>query len=199
MASIRESFNKEQAHALLTANNFLCDEDLWDVIEYADNEAYDFIYNNRNSYCSMIQYLLEPKDFIPSKLRVLELTDADMVKIENDRKAAAIKEFDVLWDSTLKKDLPGRPRDDLDDDLDDAWDDLTQARNRMTAYLNKKNTKYVPPSARTKSDPAQEKIEKDIEDCKTAFNNIEKRISEADDKYIADKKDEFFRNWLYSV
>lgn len=200
MMSIRESFNKEQAHRLLTENNFFCDEDLWDVLDYADDDAYKYIYNNRANYASYIHYLLEPTDFVPprSKMIVREMTDKDMKDMEAEQTSAKKREFDHLWIS-IEKTIGDRPYDDIDKMHDDAWDALQNVRTRMTAYLSKKNAKYVPPSARSSTDPVFDKLDKELDECKRVYEEIEKQVEEADKKYLADKKDEHYQKWLLSV
>jgi len=55
MTSIRESFNTEQEDRRLMENNFLDEIDLWDVIQYADASAFEYIYANRKKYALHIQ------------------------------------------------------------------------------------------------------------------------------------------------
>lgn len=200
MTSIRESFNKEQADRLLTANNFFCEEDLWDILDYADDEAYDYIYANRNKYDSHIHYLLEPKDFIPPrvKMTVRNMTDKDMSDIAKEERTANIRKFEEVW-KTMKDEIPERPHGDIDDEYDDAWDKLSSIRDRVTAYLSKKTGKYVAPGSRPKGDSALEKLEAELDECKNAYNDLEKRIEEADEKYLADKKNECFEEWLLQL
>lgn len=199
MTSIRETFTLEQADRLLTENTFFCDEDLWDVIEYADDEAYEFIYKNRSKYAGEIQYLLEPKDFIPPavKMSVREMTDKDMVDLERARRAILIASLEDTWS---KMDKPERPHDELDQAADEAWEKLTAIRNRISEQMsNKKPSKYVPPSQRGKpavSTQIDATLEQEFEECKKQYEEIEKRIESADKKYIADKKNEFFSQYV---
>lgn len=200
MASIRESFNTEQADRLLMENNFLDENDLWDVIQYADDSAFEYIYANRKKYATNIQYLIEPEDRIPPRIKVVvrDMTDKDIKDDAAARISAKKREFEDLW-MDIEESIGDRPYGDIDQEYDDSWEKLQDVRQRMTTYLSKKSGKYVAPSSRSKSDDALDKLEKEMDACKQTYHAIEKRIEEADKKYLAEKKDEYYQRWLLSV
>lgn len=197
-----KSFKNHNTDAILMANEFLDDEGIYELLQNADDDTWNYIYENREKYDHTIRVMIEPYDYLPMpdkvKMRLLEMTDEDMDRLERERLVEKKKEFDSYWE-TIKHTIPERPCDQLDDELDDAWDKLSKAKLRMTVYLDKKKTKYVPPSARKMVDPEQQEIEDDIDAYKKLFDDIEKRISEADDKYVADRKNECFEEWLFKL
>jgi len=126
------------------------------------------------------------------------MTDKDIKDDEAARISAKKREFEALW-IDIEESIGDRPYGDIDQEYDDSWEKLQDVRQRMTNYLSKKNGKYVAPSSRSKSDDGLDKLEKEMEACKQMYHAIEKRIEEADKKYLAEKKDEYYQRWLLSV
>jgi hypothetical protein len=187
--------------SLLLANTFLEDEEVWNLVSNADQDTYDYVHNNLHTYPHRIQTILNRTYFMPErkllKMKVVELTDASENLMIARARESKKHEFEVYWNTI--KDNYERPTDSLDDELDDAWQALSAARDRMTEYLAKKKSKYVPPSARKTVDLDQKEIEDDIAECKKEFENIEKRIQDADNEYLEKKKNERFEAWLLEV
>jgi len=196
---IQESFKKEELHDLLISNRFLDDEGILYILEYADTEAWNHIYENRKLYAHRIQTLIEPYDFLPDrskiKMRHTDLTDDLMIEIEKERRNAKMKEFEVHW-NTIKGMIPDRPVDDVDNDFDDAWQALSSAIDEITAYLESRSGVYMAPSARSRVSPEQEKLENAYKSRKKEFEELEKLIAKADEEYLATKKNECFEEWL---
>lgn len=195
--TILETYTKDETNSLLLADRFLHDEDIQHLLDYADQEAWDYVYANRNKYSHRIRRLIEPRDFYPSnfKMKLRDMTDKDMEDIKNQRDAQKIAEMEKRWES-IKDNISERPVDELDDELDDAWEALSAAKDRMTEYLARKKKTYVPPSARRVVDEEQQEIEEEIAECQKEFNAIEKRIEKADSEYLSKKKDEYFQKWM---
>ncbi len=194
-------FPHDDVDALLLANNFLEDEEIWDLIQNADQQTWDYVHENWQKYPHRVQTILNPTYFMPDrsklKMRVVELTDESMALMEAKLRASKMKEFNVYWE-TIQGEFE-RPVDSLDDELDDAWQALSAAKDRMTEYLAKKKTRYVPPSARKTGDDEQKEIEDEISECKKQFEDVEKRIDAADAEYLEKKKNERFEKWLLEV
>ena len=186
---------------LLLANTFLEDEDIWHTLDDADRDSWNYICANINKYPHRVQTIFNPSYFMPDKskfkMKVVELTDETEAAMRVKLKAAKAKEFDAVW-AAISENIE-RPVDILDEELDDAWNALSAARDRMTIYLEKKKSRYVPPSARRTVDEEQKEIEDDIAECKAAFDEIENRIAAADKVYLAKKKDERFEEWLLQM
>jgi hypothetical protein len=194
-------YTTEEADTVLSANKFLFDEDIEQIIEFASNVAYTEMYATREKYASRIWSLLEPSDALGTKLekngekviktKVVDLTDALMEKIQTERYRAKIAEFEKLWDKEKIK--HERPEGDIDDELDNAWTRMEDANQKLQNYLKKKGGIYVAPSARGRDDPEKKKVEDVLQQCKITFREIENRIVRADEDYLASKKDEFFK------
>lgn len=200
--NVSECFKKDEAHDLLIANRFLDDESIWYLLTYADQEAWDHIYENRRNYAHRIQVLIEPYDFLPDrakiKMRHREMTDEDMVNAEKEYRVSRMKQFEPIWE-TMKDSIPDRPVDELDDEFDDAWNALSAARDKMTIYMEKKRGAYVAPSARNVVPIEQQELEKDYNECKKNFDKLEKLIEKADTEYLEKKKNERFEIWMREV
>lgn len=197
--TILESYTKDEIDAMFIANDFSDDQSIFEAIHLANDSAWEYVYNNRTKYPTRIRSCIEPDDYkCRTKLRVVDLTDKVIASIEREKELAKRKEFDVYWE-TIKETIPERPRDELDDELDEAWDNLMEAKKMMTDYLAKKKLKYIPPSARKNVDSDEEEIEIEIQERQDEFDEIEKRIDEADKNYLAKRKDERFQVWLCQV
>lgn len=199
--TIQECYFDNEIDSVLIPDEFLDEERIQEVLNATTDLAWAHVNANKKKYSPRIRMMIDRKDFRPSskiKMIVREMTDKDIENIRKERMASKMKEFDDKWEE-IRKTLPARPMDDLDDAYDDAWQSLSAARDRMTAYLSKKNGRYVPPSARKNVDPEEVAIEKDINECKKEFEETEKRISEAEDKYWEVKKNECFQDWLCQV
>lgn len=202
MTTVKNPFQRDNVDALLLANAFLEDEEIWDLLYDADQEAWDYVHANIEKYPHRVRVILNPNYWVPDKkklkMKVVELTDESEARMNVKTRVAKMREFEPVWES-MKETISERPIDEMDDELDDAWQALSAARDRMTEYLSKKKSKYVPPSARKTVDDEQQEIEDEIAECKKEFDNIEKRIEEADKEYLEKKKNEAFEEWLLKV
>jgi hypothetical protein len=190
--TISECYRDDEIDAVLSIP--MDDETALGILDACTQEAWDHVCANKDKYPHNIRLIIEP--YRPkTKKRVVELTDQLEEQLKKEKKTSRMKEFEVQW-AMLKTSIPDRPMDELDDELDDAWSHLSVAKSSMTEYLDRKNKKYVPPSARRVSDPELTEIEREISECQDIFNAIEKRIQEEDEKYMAQKKNELFEKWL---
>lgn len=199
--TIFECYPLQEAHELLVANNFLDEETIRHVIEHCDQEAWDYIRTNRYKYAPRVRDMIhefDPPLFSKTKLRVVELTDKKLEEYEKQERMQKEKDFEPIWDS-MKETIAQRPMDELDDMLDVAWETLQKARERMTTYLSSKKKRYIPPSMRNQVDTEQQEIEHEIDRCQMEFDNLEKRILNADEKYTTERKNEEFQKWLCQV
>lgn len=200
--TISECYWDNEIDAALIPDQFLDEERIQEVLDACTQEAWDHVYPNRHKYSDRIRKLIEPRDFQfdtrKLKLKVVDLTDEIADQIEEEKTLKKRAEFDRdIWPEMMK-DLPERHRDELDDEADDLWDQLVAAKQRMTDFLAKRSTRYVPPHLRGK-DFDQQEIEDEIAECQKAFDDVEKRIAEADNKYWEEKANEHFQIWLCSL
>lgn len=202
--TILECYWDDEIDSVLIPDNFLDEERIQEVLNACTVEAWEHVYANRHNYSQRIRQYIEPKDFRVdtskyTKMVVREMTEEDMVRLEKEKSAAKRIQFmEDVWPE-MKKDVPERPHQDIDDEADELWEDLVAAKQRMTEFLGKKTKKYVPPSARKTVDPDQQDIEDDIAACQKAFDDCEKRIDEADEKYWQEKANVYFEAWMCEV
>lgn len=200
--TILECYWDDEIDSVLTQDTFLDDERIQEVLDACTEEAWAYVYANRHKYPARIRKCIEPNDYrVPAgkiKMVVREMTENDMARIEHERSAAKRVDFDQNVWPDMKKNLPDRPHDELDDEADELWDNLMYAKQRMTDFFGK-TKKYIPPSARGTVDSEQREIEEEIDLAQKEFDECEKRISEADEKYWVDKANECFQEWLREV
>jgi hypothetical protein len=135
------------------------------------------------------------------KIRVVELTDSMMEKIESERKKKVNEEFEKDWIEHSKS-IQDRGFGDVDSDLDDAWDNFCLAKDRLTNYIqNPKPKKYVSPSSRgnTVIDSRQVELEDIVRKMENEYDLAQKAVDHVDTLYWDTKKNEYRKTWLPTV
>ena len=198
-------YDRKTMDILLTRDWFVDEEGIQEVLECADQDAWDWVYANRNKYSTRIRMMIEPDDYrFPVdklKIRVVELTDSMMEKIESERKKKVDQAFEKDWIEHSKS-LQDRGFGDVDSDLDDAWDNFCRAKDLLTKYLEKPNAKkYVAPSSRGKDsvDAKQAALEDDIRKMENEYDLAQKAVDDKDSSYWEIKKNEYRQTWMPSL
>lgn len=200
--TILECYWDDEIDSVLIPDIFLDEERIQEVLDACTEEAWAYVYANRHKYSERIRKYIEPKDYsIPDKtirMKVREMTENDMARLEKEKVADRRAQFErEVWPK-IKEDLPDRPYSLVDSEAEDLWEQLMEAKQRMTDFLGK-TKKYIPPSARGTVNLDQKEIEDEIKLCQEEFDDCEKRISQADEKYYSDKLNEHFQAWLCEV
>ena len=186
------------SYSLEEVNELLRDPyaDVRAILDLADEDAWEFLYANRHTYPAHIRALIEPADFLPSKLRmrVRDVTEEEIKCMRLEERNAKKKEFDVLWEGSLKQTIPPRPCDDLDDQLDDAWATLENAKKALAEYTSRKS--YTVPSARNRIDPKKASLQSTVDVALAAYKVLETKSEQADLDYMNAQKEAAFRTWL---
>lgn len=192
MAQILNKFTAPYVDECFRKNEFLDDNHLWDLIDYADSDALAFMFNNRHRYSGEIQYTIDPADFIPPKvkMRVVEISDKEMDKINAENEARMKREMEEAWER--KRSNMSRPLGDLDTEELMAQSRYGHAEQALRLYMRDRSARYVAPSARGRPDAEKERLEKRLAHATLELEEIRKRISQANEEYYAQKKDEFF-------
>ena len=200
--SIYEWYDRKTMDALLTRDWFIDEEGIQEVLECADQDAWDWIYANRSKYSTRIRMLIEPDDYrVPVdklKIRVVELTDSMMEQIESERKKKIEQAFEKDWIERSKS-IQDRGFGDVDSDLDDAWDNFCRAKDVLTKYLEKPTSKkYVPPTSRGKEtvEPKQLELEDSVRKMENEYDAAQKVVDETDTLYWDTKKHEYRKTWM---
>lgn len=176
---------------------------------YDEDEIYEFLYNlnmndwnyvceNKNSYPPRVRQIIDPNLNISTKLRVVELTNEVINRIEKEEEDKKNTQFEIDWEQHQLTANIERPFDEVDDSLDEAWDNLIEAKSRMETYLKRKNASYIPPSQRNnmKISSEQNELEDEIQSLENEYSRVERLVEVADSKYLERKKDEYKVTWL---
>jgi hypothetical protein len=201
---IDEWYETDLVDFLLKRDWFLDVDDILEVVNLADQDAWNYIYKNRTSYSNRIRHVIEYRDFLvhPSKLtmRCVDYTDDMYTRRNADILARQKQAFEKSWE-IYSATLPERCLESIDSQLDDVWRDLQLAKDNLKNYNEKKPKKYVPPSMRGKEvpDEMQVKLTNAITELETDFNTITKAVADADKSYTDNKKDEYHSYWVSTM
>ena len=178
----------------LKTGEFLYEEDLYDYLYTnldVSDETLQRIRDNSDSYPVRIQEALWLWEYMPpiKKMRLGELTDAEMMRMEE----AKIKARELLMEQAWAKyELPDRPENDVDYACDEAWEVLQEKKRDLSAYLNgnKRGVAYVAPSMR-RDDPRAEELKEDIKKLENEFEKKKEKVIAEDEDWRILKKNEF--------
>lgn len=191
-----DNYSTEQMDSLMTRDWFVDEESILDLLEQADDETREFFRENAHKYSDRVRYVVAPEMFScssKSKMNCCDMTDEDMDRALLQWRKNQDIEFEKLWEQH-KNTIGERPQQDVDDMLDDAWDLMQHA---MNAVKNYKPSKYIPPSQRTVKDPKLEKLEKELETRENEFKRIQELVTQTDNDWLQNKRDEFRRTALF--
>jgi ribosomal protein S17E len=196
-----EWYDRELTDLLLTRNWFLDDQSIQEVLDCADQEAWDWIYLNRKKYPTRIRQLIEPRDYFyplhKLKLRLVEFTDKEWDKLEREEEKKHEERFEKDW-IVYSKHVPDRPLEKIDSDLDDIWEKFNDAKDALTKYIDTRSKKYIAPSSRGKEviDPQQKKLEDYIQSMENEYDKAQKLVEDTDSIYWKTKKNEYRKIWM---
>lgn len=203
--SLYDSYDTETVNQLLTRDWFINEDDILDVIDSADKNAYDYLYKNRSKYSKRIHQLIEPDDFrFPIEklnIRVVNITESMMKNIETEHKKTVSDMFERKW-IEHSKDIQDRTIGTVDTDLDNAWDKFCQAKESLAKYVANPNAKkYISPSSRGKEviDNKQKELEEVVRNAENEYDLAQKRVDDADEEYWNTKKSEYGATWMSTL
>jgi len=181
---------------LLTRDWFTDDEMIEEVLNCADHDAWEWVYNNRAKYSTRIRMQIEPEDYrFPVEklmLRVVDLTDKMLDKMESERKKQIDDAFEKDWVEHAKT-IEDRPHEDIDYALDDAFEKLSIALKR---YAEKPvSSKYIAPGSRS-SVTKQAELEKCLAEAQNEYKRLQDEEEEVDTLYWITKRDEYRKTWM---
>lgn len=193
-----ECFDVTTVDELLTRDWFIDEQYIYDIIDCADQEAWDYIYLHRSKYSRRIREIIEPNDYrvSPDKLRIRVrcVSDKELNDINRENKMKLEDSFEKDW-TEHSKGVSGRPLKDVDSRLDDAWDRFARAKDKLIKYIESRPKSYSSPSMRG-NDPKQTVIENEIRKMENEYENIQKLVDQADFEYWKTKKNEYRKNWV---
>jgi hypothetical protein len=202
---IWDNFDINTVDELLTRDWFVDEDSIRYVIQYANQEAWEFIYANRRKYSMRIREIIEPRDYqvSPEKLRIKVRSVSDKEWYERIR-ASQRKlndKFEIDW-TKYSECVPDRPLLEVDSLLDDAWDRLVKTKDKLTKYIASGSKTYVSPSMRGKKeveDPKQTVIENEIRSMENEYDKIQKLVEQSDSKYWETQKNDYRKKWVPSL
>lgn len=178
----------------LKNGEFHYDEDLYDYLYSSldiSDEMLERIRENSDSYPPHVREALWLWEYMPpfKRMRIGELTDEDMIRMEKERERARERLMEEAW---AKHELPDRPESDVDYECDEAWEMLQEKKRDLAAYLNgnKRGAAYVPPSMR-RDDPRAEELRDDIKKLENEFEKLKEKVVAEDEDWRILKKNEF--------
>lgn len=186
----------ETAHELLLRDWFDDDYDILEMLDTMDDPTFDYIYARRHEYSTRVRYCIDPNDYLrTTKMKILELSDDDMKKKDEELDKMVEQKIDELWKKQPKTD---RPADDLDDMFDRSWDSFQNSKKALEMYLKSKKQSYVPPNLRGKgpTDPMVEELEANIKHRENEFKKLEELVDRADNDWQLRKRNEFRFSYL---
>ena len=190
--------DRETTDTLLLQDWFADTQEIVDILELADHNAWMYVCKNRQRYSRRIQDVIASYGIIskiPTKLRVVDLTDEEMYLIERHRANKHDQAFEICWAEELKV-LPPRPLGDIDILLDTTGEALCNAKDMIANHLKSKKKKYVPPGAQAIVDPKHKRLEDLVRTLENEYTVLKDSIKRLDSIYRESKKDEYRELWM---
>lgn len=173
------------------------------IVEYVW-EQYDDVFNkimeNINTYPDHVQQALNNafnrQTFATGKIKLVELTDDDMDRIETQKQKEFDTKFEAEWNTYKKERGLTRPESEADEKYTELYDKLQKAKKDLEDEQKKPspNKRYVPPAMRGKvsepDNPEVEKIKKRIQDIENEIAKVKKEIQQEEYNWENDKRKE---------
>jgi len=208
MPVIEEVYNCEQEFsefdALLRRNWFEDDDDIVELVWDATEEAFEMIMDHVDTYPERVQRVLtcrfRPRVIKvwkkPKLLKMKELTDKDMDKIEDTNQNEFENKFEAEWQTYRKENGLSRPESATDERYTELYTRLQKAKKDLEDEARKPTSKrYVPPSMRN-STPAEktpevEKLQKVIQTLENEIVQVKKEIVNEEYIWENDKRTQY--------
>jgi hypothetical protein len=191
--------DRETTNALLERDWFIDNEGIVELLELADQDAWEYVCENRMKYSKRIRDMIDSyfKPAYKTKVTVSDLTDEELELIERIRSKKYDDAFRKDWEEELKT-LPPRSPTDIDTLSDNTWEILMNAKKDLLDYFKVSQKKYVAPKSRTtvSMDPKQKKLEDRVRDLENEYNLLKKAIETLDSIYLSNKEDEYRETWM---
>ena len=198
-SGIYEWLDIETVDYLLKRNWFTENEGIVELLELANQQAWEYVCKNRMIYSQRVRDMIDSyfKPVYKSKVTVSDLTDQELEIIEQIRSKKYEEAFRKDWEKQLKT-IPPRSPTDIDTLSDSTWELLVKSKEELSNYVKVNQKKYVSPKARTMVtvDPKQKKLEDRLRDLENEYNLLKKSIGTLDTIYLSKKEDEYRETWM---
>lgn len=202
------SFKKEvdELDFLLKRNWFVDNDDLNDLLWSVNEDVFQEILTRIPDYPSDVQQVLATflpmNDTIRShiRLKIREISDAEMEKQELLNTEAQKKQFREAWEAYMNTTKLQPPVGELDAEYDEMYTNLQEAKKNLELVKKKSlSGKYVPPGMRDKviaDDPDVIKAQKNIEKMENELVYQKQRIEQEHNGWFFRKRCEFEQKML---
>lgn len=216
---VEEVYNCEQEFsefdALLRRNWFYDDQCIIDLVWDATEEAFEKILENVDTYPERVQMVLTNR-FRPrirkiwkqqKGIKLKELTETDMTKIEDKNQTDFENRFEAEWQSYRTENGLSRPESDVDERYTELYTRLQLAKKELEDAAKKPTSKkYVPPSVRDRApanlSPEVEKLQKKMQSLENEIVQVKKEIVNEEYIWENDKRTQYkytILNQMFSV
>lgn len=183
-----DSYNYAKTHELLNREWFGDRDDIREVLDRANQDAWERVARNRNSYPADVRDAIQSYIVKPYTLR--DISDKEMELIDEKKKERISLRFADAWEEK-KKTLPTRPLNDADTANDDAWLSLTAAKVGLDRYTaTRKYQVYVTTDNLLKTHEEKVKV------AENEYAQTSKEVAYQDDKFRDAQKHDFYKNWV---
>jgi predicted mannosyl-3-phosphoglycerate phosphatase (HAD superfamily) len=183
-----DSYNYAKTHELLNREWFGDRDDIREVLDRADQDAWEKVLANRMLYPLDVQGAIGSYIVKPHKVR--DISDKELKILQEKKKEQVQERFEKAWEECVKT-LPGRTLSDVDTANDDAWTAVATAKASLAKYLATR--KYV---ARGSTDVLLKTHEEKVKEAETEYARTSKEVELCDAKFRDSQKHKFYENWV---
>lgn len=195
------NINEFSYYDSLLRRNWFVDDDLFmDLIWEAEQDVFDQIMENVETYPEYVRITLKER-FAPErnsdkvKLKYKEMTDDDVFRIYQDNQREFEAKLEVVWQKFKAERGLCREENELDDKVLQLEENLRKTKKSLEDLMNAPK-KYVAPSMRNKvnssNDADKEKIRVEIRNIENEIAETKKQIKEEEEKWENGKKREYY-------
>jgi hypothetical protein len=202
-SSMNEWYDTETMNILLTRDWFTDDESICTILHRADQEAWEWILQNKHKFSLRVQKNIQ---FIASyyspiqfdKTKVAEISDTRWTEIQTKHIRDMEIEFERLWTDYIRS-APSRPMTKIDEKVEELIAKMNDIDKTIENHIDMQKKKYLTPAARLKN--VDTKLQQ-FQTMKQTFQNelarIQTLVKELDESYHKNKKKDFRFKWLTS-
>jgi hypothetical protein len=140
-----EYMSFEDLDFLLKRNWFVCDQDIHDLLAYADDDTFWELYAVRDQYARRIRQIIAPLDYIHDKPLfkhyITDLTNDDIERTHQDVRRRVRVQMENEWTSYLYRCKPERPPGTIDEEIEAKRQEIEKVKEELKTYRDIHNGK----------------------------------------------------------
>lgn len=196
----KKAFEEEfsEADSVLRTGYFDSEEYLIEYVWELEQDVFEKIMENKETYPEYVREFLintfDPPKLATGKIRLVELTDDDMDRMEFEKEQEFDKQFELEWQKYKKEKGISRPETETDDKYTELYEDLQTVKNELDTELKKPSVgrKYVTPAMRGKvtevESPEILKLKEKIKNIENEIIKVKKEIKQEEDNWENEKR-----------